>query len=141
MKVRNLKDFVAQQKLHLRQQYTFCNIFSEQEAMKWLRMFQDKSFCTYRVSRGTKTTGSILIYKTVRHCQHLRKYISRQGIKNTKAFDKRKHNVLALSPLKCTVAELPSKSGYSFQIILVKSSYIIITTTQLNRHMHLVSEM
>ena len=65
-----------------------CNIFSEQEAMKWLRTFQDKSSCTYRVTRGTKTTGSILIYKTVRYCQHFReggrkegrkKYISRQG--------------------------------------------------------------
>jgi len=68
----------------------FCNIFSEQEAMKWLRTFQDKSFCTYRVTRGTKTTGSILIYKTVRHCQHFRKYISKQGIKNTKSIRQKK---------------------------------------------------
>ena len=68
----------------------FCNIFSEQEVMQWLRMFQDKSFCTYRVTRGTKTTGSILIYKTVRHCQHFRKYVSRQGIKNTKSIRQKK---------------------------------------------------
>ena len=63
----------------------FCNIFSEQEVMKWLRMFQDKSFCTYQVTRGTKTTGFIFVYKTVRHCQHFRKYVSRQGMKNTKS--------------------------------------------------------
>lgn len=58
--------------------------------MKWLKTFQDKSFCTYWVTRGTKTTGSILIYKTVRHCQHFRKYISRQGIKNTKSIRQKK---------------------------------------------------
>ena len=68
----------------------FCNIFSEQEVMKWLRMFQDKSFCTYRVTRGTKTTGSILVYKTVRHCQHFRKYVSRQGMKNMKSVRQKK---------------------------------------------------
>ena len=55
-----------------------------------LRMFQDKSFCTYRVTRGTKTTGSILVYKTVRHCQHFRKYVSRQGMKNTKSVRQKK---------------------------------------------------
>ena len=43
-------------------------------------MLQDKSFHTYRVTRVTKTTGSILIHKTIRHCQHFRKYVSRQGI-------------------------------------------------------------
>ena len=68
----------------------FCNIFSEQEVMKWLRMFQDKSFCTYRVTRGMKTTGSILVYKTVRHWQHFRKYVSRQGMKNTKSVRQKK---------------------------------------------------
>ena len=68
--------------------------------MQWLRMFQDKSFCTYRVTRGTKTTGSILIYKTVRHCQHFRKYVSRQGIKNTKSIQQKKTQCLSTLTIK-----------------------------------------
>lgn len=39
--------------------------------------------CTYYIH-------AILIYKTVRHCQHFRKYISRQGIKNTKSIRQKK---------------------------------------------------
>ena len=33
------------------------------------------------VTRGTKTSGSILVYKSVRHCQHFRKFTPKQGIK------------------------------------------------------------
>ena len=116
----------------------FCNIFSEQKAMKWLRTFQDNSFCTYRVTRGTKTTGSILIYKTVRHCQHFRKYISRQGIKNTKSIRQKKTQCFSTITIKVYSSRPTIKKRLLFPN---HPSYVIITTTQLNRHMHLVSEM
>ena len=122
MKRRNLKTFVVHQKLHLMQLYSAIYIFSEQEVMKWLRMFQDKSFCTYRVTRGTKTTGSVFIYKTVRHCQHFRKYVSRQGIKNTKSIRQKKTQCPSTHTIKV----------YSSRSTIKK---------RLNQHMHLVSEM
>ena len=59
----------------------FCKITTEQEALEWLETFQTQSLSTYRVTRGTKTSGSILVYKSVRHCQHYRKFTPKQGIK------------------------------------------------------------
>ena len=52
----------------------YVNVDSEAKARQWLAEFEQVSQSTYRILGGSKTTGSIIIYKTVRHCQHYRKY-------------------------------------------------------------------
>jgi len=52
----------------------YIKLETEEEACQWLIEFQQKSQTTYRILKGSKTRGSLLDFKTVRHCQHYRKY-------------------------------------------------------------------
>ena len=46
---------------------------SESEATKWIVDLENYTATTFRITRGTKTTGQRILYKTIRHCQHKRK--------------------------------------------------------------------
>ena len=59
------------------------DVQSETEATQWIQEFYDHTSTTYRITRGTKTKGKRLLYKTVRHCQHKRKH-SNNTLKRTK---------------------------------------------------------
>ena len=52
----------------------YVNVDSEATACQWIAEFEQASQNTYRILGGSKTMGSIIAYKTVRHCQHYRKY-------------------------------------------------------------------
>ena len=40
---------------------------SQTGATQWIQNFYDRTKTTYRISRGTKTSGKRLLYKTMRH--------------------------------------------------------------------------
>ena len=50
----------------------YINVQTEDAAR--LTKFEQKTHTTYRILKGSKTLGSILLFKTVKHCQHFRKY-------------------------------------------------------------------
>ena len=52
----------------------YVNVDSEATAHQWLAEFEQASQNTYRILGGSKTIGSTVQYKTVRHCQHYWKY-------------------------------------------------------------------
>lgn len=54
----------------------YINVDSEATARQWLAEFEQTSLniYTYRILGGSKTMGSTVEYKTVRHYQHYRKY-------------------------------------------------------------------
>ena len=54
----------------------YVNVSNEADAQKWLNDLQTQTRTTYRVTRGSRVKGSVLVYKTERHCQHFRKYIN-----------------------------------------------------------------
>jgi len=50
----------------------FCiKLESEEAACKWI---EQKSHTTYRILKGSKTKGGLILFKIVRHCQHYGKY-------------------------------------------------------------------
>ena len=51
----------------------YVNIRGEEKAKEWISNFEDSTNTTYRITRGTKTKGTRLLYKSCRHCQHKRK--------------------------------------------------------------------
>lgn len=52
----------------------YIKLDTEAAARQWLQKFEDKSHTTYRILKGSKPAGSIIVFKTVKHCQHFRKY-------------------------------------------------------------------
>ncbi len=49
------------------------NSTSKDSAVKWISEFQENTKTTYRITRGVQSKGKIIMYKTMRHCQHKRK--------------------------------------------------------------------
>ena len=73
------------------------NVNSQTGATQWIQDFYDRTKTTYRTSRGTKTSGKRLLYKTMRHCQHKRKHSNKARNLTTKRLrDKKKQNALHL---------------------------------------------
>ena len=58
-------------------------------ATQWLQEFFDHTKTTYTVTRGTKTSGKRLLYKSVRHCQHKRKPSNKTVKKGLRLRDKK----------------------------------------------------
>ena len=52
----------------------YIKLYSEKAACNWITDFEQKTQTTYRILKGCKTTGSLVLFKTIRHCQHYRKY-------------------------------------------------------------------
>ena len=52
----------------------YVKLDTETAARQWLTRFEQTSHTTYRVLKGSKPAGSIIQFKTVKHCQHFRKY-------------------------------------------------------------------
>ena len=52
----------------------YIKLETEEAACNWIADFQRTTQTTYRILKGSKTTGSLVCFKTVRHCQHYRKY-------------------------------------------------------------------
>ena len=50
---------------------------SPDDAMQWIGDMQARTKTTYRVTRGVKTKGKKIVFKTIRHCQHKRKATKR----------------------------------------------------------------
>ena len=51
----------------------YIDVNTEIGAKKWMCEFEEKTSTTYRITKGTKTLGKKVLYKTVRHCMHKRK--------------------------------------------------------------------
>ena len=49
------------------------NLTTLEEAMKWISALESHTSSTFRMTRGNRTTGARIIYKTDRHCQHKQK--------------------------------------------------------------------
>ena len=52
----------------------YIKLETEEEACNWIADFQQATQTTYQILKGSKTTGRLVSFKTVRHCQHYRKY-------------------------------------------------------------------
>ena len=52
----------------------YIKVDTESAARQWLQKFEEKSRTTYCILKGCKPAGSIIVFKTVKHCQHFRKY-------------------------------------------------------------------
>ena len=52
----------------------YIKLETEEAASNWIADFQQTTQTTYRILKGSKTTGSLILFKTLRHCQHYRKY-------------------------------------------------------------------
>lgn len=52
----------------------YIKLETEEAACNWIADFQQKTQTTYRILKGSKTAGSLIHFKTLRHCQHYRKY-------------------------------------------------------------------
>lgn len=69
-----LETFTQLDSHHVAFDTKFCvNIKTEIEAKQWISEFEHSTDTTYRITKGTKTLGKRILYKTVRHCQHKRK--------------------------------------------------------------------
>ena len=69
----------------------YVNVKTESDAITWLQKFQERSLTTYRVLKGCKPLGCIVQFKTVRHCQHFRKYLpANKSIKHPKSSRQKK---------------------------------------------------
>lgn len=58
----------------------YVKLDTEAAARQWLQKFEDKSRTTYRILKGCEPAGSIIVFKTVKHCQHFRKYFPKGNV-------------------------------------------------------------
>ena len=73
----------------------YIKLDNEAAARQWLQKFEDKSHTTYRILKGSKPAGSIIVFKTVKHCQHFRKYFPKGKV------PKRRENSLRQKKTEC----------------------------------------
>ena len=52
------------------------NIRTEEQAIQWIEDLENHTSTSYRISRGNQCKGKRIVYKTDRHCQHMRKKLS-----------------------------------------------------------------
>ena len=52
----------------------YIKLETEEAACNWIAAFQQTTQTTYQILKGFKETGSLICFKTLRHCQHYRKY-------------------------------------------------------------------
>ena len=73
----------------------YIKLDTEVAARQWLQKFEDKSHTTYRILKGSKPAGSIIVFKTVKHCQHFRKYFPKGKVpkRGEKSIRQKKLNV------------------------------------------------
>ena len=73
----------------------YIKLDNEAAARQWLQKFEDKSHTTYRILKGSKPAGSIITFKTVKHCQHFRKYFPKGRVprRGEKSLRQKKPNV------------------------------------------------
>ena len=49
------------------------SVRTEEQAIQWIKDLESHTSTTYRITRGNQCKGKRIIYKTDRHCQHMRK--------------------------------------------------------------------
>ena len=52
----------------------YIKLETEEAACNWIADFQQTTQTTYRILKGSKTAGSLIHFKTLRHCQYYCKY-------------------------------------------------------------------
>ena len=67
----------------------YVNVNTEIGAKKWMREFEEKTSTTYQITKGTKTLGKKVLYKTVRHCMHKRKKSNKPSKNNRSEITRR----------------------------------------------------
>ena len=53
------------------------NAEDQTKAVQWIDDFEKTSKTTYRITRGTQISGQRILFKTVRHCQHQQKKLTK----------------------------------------------------------------
>ena len=54
------------------------SVRTEEQATQWIKDLESHTSTTYRITRGNQCKGKRIIYKTDRHCQHMRKKLSKK---------------------------------------------------------------
>ena len=95
----------------------FTDVISENEARKWISRFESHTNTVFQITRGVKVTGSRILYKTYRHCHHMRKCQKvepkvKDVIRRSKKtecpskFTLKVHKVLSLQSIRLILAKL-----------------------------------
>ena len=104
----------------------YIKLDTEVAARQWLQKFEDKSHTIYRILKGSKPAGSIIVFKTVKHCQHFRKYFPKGKVpkRGEKASDKKKYErssrlTLRIYSQRSTVVRKLPMSDYLCEVDLI----------------------